>query len=145
MGGQNSKAEDKGEEDVKSTDQAEQDDCSCPTDHNPKEEESVCGSDGLTYPSMLQFECAAKRDKTLKLKWLGPCESPAVRKDVVDYILKNPPKISATENLGHAHGHAHNQNHSHSHSHSHSHCHSHDKSKNIPENKSDDGKSTPNK
>lgn len=120
MGSQKSKPEEEKKDDVPA---GEDDDCSCPIVQNPKKEESVCGSDLMTYASMCQFECAAKRDKTLKIKWLGPCE----------------------QELNHSHAHSHAHSHDHNRNHSHTHSHTHNEPKNVSENKLNDAKSAPKK
>lgn len=116
MGGQKSKPDDL-YPDVSLTDlPAYQDsDCGCPIIENPKEDESFCGTDFITYASKCQLECAAKYDKTLKMKWLGPCDHPIeVRKDMIEYILEEKERRAQKEKL-----------------------------KNVPEKESNDSQSTP--
>lgn len=87
-------------EDVPLTDlpQNQDSDCSCPIIENPREEEAFCGTDIITYASKCQLDCAARYDKTLKMKWLGPCDHAIeVRPDLIEYILQHPLTINHRE------------------------------------------------
>lgn len=67
------------------------DDCLCPVIENPKNENMVCGSNGITYASRCEFKCDASHDEDIKFKSMGSCEHPLP-------VQKNLQKIRRSEN-----------------------------------------------